>query len=124
VEVDPPHHRERDEHTDLKSRRRYRDDEVPEDEQRPVDRCGQQLALRTALAVDDHTEPGEHRVQGDQQAERADGDERLVARTRVQRLLECGRDDEREQDGREKRHDELPRSARGQRQPPRGERGE
>ena len=52
-----------------------RDDQVAEHEQRPRDRRGEQLAPGAALAVDDHAEAGEHRVQRDQQADGADRDE-------------------------------------------------
>ena len=70
--------RDGDQHADLKRGDGERDDEVAEHEQRARDRGGEQLALGAVLAVADHADPGEHRVERDQQPERADGDERLV----------------------------------------------
>ena len=114
MEGDPACDGDRDQHTDLEAGDRERDEEVAEHEQSARDRRGEQLALGAVLAVADHAEPGEHRVQRDQQAECADRDERLVGDAGVECLLEGWGDHEREQDRREERHDELAGSARGE----------
>ena len=114
VEVDAAGEGHADQDADLERRHAERDDQVPEHEQRARHRRGQQLALGAGLAVDDHAEPGEHRVQRDQQADRAGGDERLVRAARVERVLQRGRDHEREQDRGQQRHDQLARCADGE----------
>jgi hypothetical protein len=63
--------------------------------------------LGAAFAVDDHAEPGEHRVEWDQEADRAGGDEGLVGGAGVERLFERGCDHDREQDRGEQGHDQL-----------------
>ena len=115
-EVDLPRDCEPDQRRDLEAGDRERDDEVAEHEQRARHRRRQQLALGAALAVDDHAEAEEERVQRHQQADRADRDVRLVACRGVQRGFQRRRDHECEQHRRQQRHDELARRARGQRE--------
>ena len=98
VEVDAARAGDTEQDADLQRGDGERDDEVREHEQRSRDRRGEELPLRTRLAIDEHADPGEHRVQRDQQADRAGGDVRLVRRARVQRLLERRGDHECEQD--------------------------
>ena len=90
------------------------------------DRRGQQVAAGAGLAVDDHADAGEHAVQRDQQADRADGDEAHVveAADPSDRSRERRRDHEGEQDRREQRDEQLPRCAGAEREPASGERGE
>jgi hypothetical protein len=99
---------------DLQGGEGERDREVAEREERPRDRSGEQIALGDVVAVDDHADPGEHRVDGNQEPDRADGDKRLVADTGVQRLPERRSDHEREQDRHRQRHEQLVEAARGQ----------
>ena len=69
-------------------------------------------------AVDDHAEPGEDAAERDDEADRADADERLVVDVGVQaagRDLQRGRDDHRQHRRAEQRHEDLARVARGQR---------
>jgi hypothetical protein len=80
--------------------------------------------LSAAFAVDDHTEPGEHGVQRDQEADRAGGDEGLVGGAGVERLFERWCDHEREQDRREQGHDQLAGGADAELESSRRERSE
>ena len=92
--------------------------EVADHQVGPRDRRRQQLALRAAVAVDDHAEPGEDAAQRDDEPDRADADERLVVDVRVQaagRDLERRRHDQREERRAEQRHEDLPGVAGGER---------
>jgi hypothetical protein len=70
--------------------------------------------LCAVLAVDEHADPGEHRVQRDQQTDGAGGDECLVGSARVQSLFERRCDHEGEQNRGEQRHDQLAWCARAE----------
>src|SRR5204862_6353837 len=73
----------------------------------------EQLAPRARVAIDDHAYPREHRVEGDQQTDRCERDERLVvdaaATESADCILECGCDYDREQDRGHQRDDQLAR---------------
>ena len=124
MEVDPARKREEDQRDDLERGHREGDREVAEHEERARNRSSEQFPLGAVLAVDDHAESGEHRVQRDEQADGADGDEGLVRRPGVQRLLQRRRDHEREQHRRHERNEQLARRPRGQLKPPARERCE
>ena len=104
-----------------------RDDQVADHEVGARDRRGQQLALRAAMTIDDHAQPGEDAAQRDHQADRADAHERLVVDAGMQpagRDLQRRRDDQRQQRRADQRHEDLTRVPRGERGAPAGERGE
>jgi hypothetical protein len=83
AETDATRDRDDDQRHDLESRYRYGNRKVAEHEEGPRHRCREQLALGAVLAVHDHGQAREHRVQRDQQADRADRDEGLVGAARV-----------------------------------------
>jgi hypothetical protein len=124
IEVDAACEGDAYEDGELQTRDRDCDDKISHHEQRARDRCRQQLALSTLLPIDDHTEPGEHRVEGNQETRRADRDEGLVLRTRMQGGLERRRDHECEHDRRQQRDNQFSWRAHRQVKSPLGKRCE
>jgi hypothetical protein len=112
--MDSPRERDPDQHADLERGGRQRNKQVADYEQPAWNRRCQQFGLCAADAVDYDAQPGEHRVQRNQEADRPDRDEGLVARARLQRRLQRRRDHEREHDRRYERDEQLARGARGE----------
>ena len=106
------------EHDDLERGDHQGHGEVREHDQRAAHRRGQQVAAGAALPVDDDADAGEHAVQRDQQADRADRGEAHVVEAGDRRAdrRERGCDHEREQHGRQQRHEQLPRCSGAERE--------
>ena len=94
-----------------------RDEHVCEHQIPAWDRRREQLALGSAVAIDEHAQGGEDAAERDHEPDRTDADERGVVHVRVKapgRLLERRREDQREQRRAEERHGDLTRRPRGQ----------
>src|SRR5207244_2579051 len=104
-----PQDRYGDERGDLEGAHGDGDGQVAEDHRRSRNGRGQVVALGAAFAIDDHGDAAEHAAEGDEQADRADGDEAEVVDWTAggHGLGQGGCDNRREQDGREQWYEDF-----------------